>query len=78
MAMWTAIVVIVAIVFTYDFYTSKLKYEKKTNAAQTEIQELRNRLEDTEYRLANLESLMLDREKEYRFHQALHGEKEKR
>ena len=76
MVMWTAIVIIVGLFLLFDLYETKQKIAAKANTTNKEMQELLRRLDDLEYRLANLESLMLEQEKENRFYQALHSKKE--
>lgn len=78
MTFWIAIVLIIGMYVLLDLYKLKQQCEIKKEKAQNENGDVINRLEELEYRLANLESLFLEREKENRFHQALYSEKEER
>lgn len=65
MSFWTAIVIIVAIVTVSEIYRARLKATaKKSEEFQESFTE---RIERLETRMANLETIVLDKEKAKRF-----------
>jgi len=65
MSFWTAIVIIVAIGTLSEIYRSRLK----ANAVKTEesYQKLTQRMASLEERMANLETIVLEKEKSRKF-----------
>ena len=65
MSFWTAAVIIVAIVTFGGIYRSRMKTDTKTTSES--FHDLQGRLDRLEERMANLETLVLEKEKAKQF-----------
>lgn len=65
MSFWTAAVIIVAIVTVGGIYRSRMK--ASTNKTDADFEELQRRIDRLEDRMANLETLVLEKEKAKQF-----------
>ena len=65
MGLWSAVVIIVAIGTLSELYRARLK--SQASKSDVEFDKLADRMTQLETRMANLETIVLDREKAERF-----------
>jgi len=65
MSFWTAVVIMVAIAAFSRIYRSRLKSLPKY--AEEIIEDVEHRMDKIEERMANIETIVLEKEKEHRF-----------
>jgi len=65
MSFWSAVVLIVAIVTIGEIY--RVRFGTGLKAFSKPIENINNRINRLEERMANLETIVLEKEKEYRF-----------
>ena len=71
MNLWTMIVCVVALGIVSEMYRARLKAGNRSKEDRRSLDEIFVRFERFEERLANVESVLLDHEKERRFDQSL-------
>jgi len=71
MGMWDMIVIVVGLGVVSEMYRARLKAKTRWREQGEYVEGLAGRLEKIERRLANLETLVLDREKRAAFEEAL-------
>lgn len=76
MSLWTMIAIIVALGVISEMYRARLKAQTTWAQMKDQEENILSRLDRMEERLRNLETLVLENEKDRAFHDALNNSKE--